>query len=88
MRDAAAQFRAKAQRCRHVLKKTVDPESIVQLQTWIRKFEEKAAEAEQRAPTATIPRRRWPVDRSASKKLCNGRPASGTAGRFRLASPT
>ena len=50
MRDAAY-FIAQAQRCRRLLKRAVDPESIEQLQTWAREFEEKAAETEQRRVT-------------------------------------
>jgi hypothetical protein len=47
MRDAAY-FVARAQRCRRLLKRAVDSESIEQLQTWAREFEEKAAQTEQR----------------------------------------
>jgi hypothetical protein len=46
MRDAAY-FVARAQRCRRLLKRALDPESIEQLRTWAREFEEKAARTEQ-----------------------------------------
>jgi hypothetical protein len=52
MRDAAY-FVGQAQRCRRLLKRAVDPESIEQLRTWAREFEEKAARTEQRRPAVT-----------------------------------
>ena len=52
MRDAAY-FVGQAQRCRRLLKRAVDPESIEQLRSWAREFEEKAAQTERRRPAVT-----------------------------------
>jgi hypothetical protein len=52
MRDAAY-FVARAQRCRRLLKRALDTESIEQLQTWVREFERKAAETERRRAAVT-----------------------------------
>jgi hypothetical protein len=52
MRDAAY-FVGQAQRCRRLLKRAVDPESIEQLRTWAREFEEKAEKTEWRRPVFT-----------------------------------
>jgi hypothetical protein len=42
----AAYFREKAQQCRELLKVAVAPAVILQLQTWIREFEEEAERIE------------------------------------------
>lgn len=56
---SAAYFREKAHECRELLKVAAAPAVIMQLQTWIREFEEEAEKIEghrrRAASTANLP---------------------------------